>query len=138
MCIVLDMMSRSALETRRILLVDGDAKARAKVAAILVGAGFDVVDPGSGPEALSVLANQHFDVLVTEVLLPEVDGVEIVQAVRKAQPRCRIVAISGGSARMPAAIGLRRAEAFGADVVLYKPFGRAELLAAVGGAAPAP
>ncbi|MBL8838847.1 MAG: response regulator [Alphaproteobacteria bacterium] len=123
---------------RRALIVDDDPDVRDTIAAMLMAAGYDVVDPGSAAAALSFIASQPFDVVITDVLMPEVDGVAIVQAVRKVGPRCRVIAISGGSSGMPAAIGLRLTEAFGADAVLYKPFSRAELLAAVNGQAPAP
>ena len=132
------MTNPPAPKTVRVLLVDEDPDVRPAIAAMLTAAGYDVVDLGSGVAALSLFATAHFDVVIADMLMSDVDGVEIVQAVRKASPRCRIIAISGGSARMPAAVGLRRAEAFGADVVLYKPFARAELLAAVGGLAPPP
>ena len=131
-------MSPAQSRNPRVLIVDDEPDIREVIGSMLLAAGYDVVEQESGAAALSAVNGGGFDVVITDVLMPDVDGVAIVQAVRRKEPNCRVIAISGGSSRMPAAVGLRLTEAFGADAVLYKPFSRAELLAAVNGQPPAP
>ncbi len=76
---------------------------------------------------MAAVNTENYDLAITDVVMPETDGVEIVRAIRAGRPNCPIIAISGGSPRMPADFGLRLTEAFGADAVLYKPFSIKEL-----------
>ena len=115
------------------LVIDDEPDVRDLLAEMLEAAGFEVVAPATSSLALKEIAGRRFDVVVTDVLMPDVDGIEVIRAARKANPGCRVVAISGGSDRLPAPVGLRLTEAFGADAVLYKPFARKELLAAIEG-----
>jgi len=77
-----------------------------------------------------MLAKDSFDLLVTDILMPEVDGIELLTAVRKMHERLPVVAISGGGT-MPASLALSLSTSLGADAVLFKPFFTDELLDAV-------
>ncbi|MBL8835149.1 MAG: response regulator [Alphaproteobacteria bacterium] len=115
----------------RVLVIDDDEDVREMLALMVGSAGHEVVAPRVGPGLRPVVAAGQYDVVVTDVLMPELDGIEVIKLVRAARPACPIIAISGGSPRMPASVGLKLTEAFGANVVLYKPFERDELIEAI-------
>ena len=117
----------------KVLVVDDDAAMRKMLGKMLTLAGHEAVEVPPGAEALTAVGAADYDVLLTDVIMPEVDGVELVRAARKGNPACSIIAISGGSNRLPASVGLKLTEAFGADAVLYKPFTQADLLKALDG-----
>ena len=124
----------------RILIIDDDDDVRATLALMVRSAGHEVNAPATGPDLRSIVEAAQYDVVVTDVLMPDLDGIEIIKLARAAKSHCPIIAISGGSPRMPASVGLKLTEAFGANVVLYKPFEKDELIEAiaqVAGARPA-
>jgi CheY-like chemotaxis protein len=91
--------------------------------------GFNVVTAANGVEALALFDALHFDVVVTDIFMPEEDGIELIQDVRAREPRFPIVAISGGSLRHLKALGI--ASSLGADALLEKPCDAGELVAAI-------
>lgn len=115
----------------RILIIDDDKDVRETLGMIVRSAGHEVSTPTTGPGLRQIVAAGQYDVVVTDVLMPELDGIEVIKLVRAAKPQCPIIAISGGSPRMPASVSLKLTEAFGADVVLYKPFAKGELIEAI-------
>lgn len=115
----------------RILIIDDDDDVRATLALMVRSAGHEVIAPETGPGLRSIVETGQYDVVVTDVLMPDLDGIEIIKLARAAQSHCPIIAISGGSPRMPASVGLKLTEAFGANVVLYKPFEKGELIEAI-------
>ena len=115
----------------RVLVVDDDDDVRSMLVEMLASAGFEARAAATGLAALDEARAADCDVLVTDLLMPDADGLDVIKAARQASNPPAIVAISGGSPRLPASIGLRLCEAFGADRVLYKPFSKAELVEAV-------
>ncbi len=115
---------------RTILLVDDDEPVREVVRTTLERAGHQVESVGDGAAASRVLELRAFDVLVTDLLMPERDGIELIREVRRRYPRLGIVAISGGG-RIHGAEYLSMAKGMGAGVVLQKPFLPEEVCAAV-------
>jgi len=108
-----------------ILVIDDDAKLRTVLAIVIREAGHEVALAGDGKEALAEMArrpaDRPVDVVVTDIMMPEADGVEVIMACRRAFPAARIIAMSGGPS-----IGdmdfLRVAEKLGAAATLAKPF----------------
>jgi CheY-like chemotaxis protein len=95
---------------------------------------------GDAADALEELRRSSADVVITDVIMPKIDGVEAIRSIRKEFPSVRIIAISGGgnfgiTAYRPTAITtsayLAAAERAGAHVVLTKPFESKDLLQAV-------
>jgi len=97
---------------------------------MLERAGHTVESTGSGREAIDRYQSGEVDLLVTDLIMPEMDGLEIIQEVRRKDPGARILAISGGG-RVQAEEYLSVARKFGAVEVLPKPFASQDLKAAV-------
>jgi DNA-binding response OmpR family regulator len=68
---------------RRILIVDDDAQVRAMVRTVLQRAGFDVTTARDGREAISLLAAADYDVVLLDVIMPGLDGLDVVDELRK-------------------------------------------------------
>jgi CheY-like chemotaxis protein len=66
--------------------------------------------------------------VITDILMPDGDGIEVIRALKKAQPHVRIIAVSGGGRHLEASECLKLASGLGAHGVLRKPFRREELL----------
>ncbi len=114
----------------RVLVIEDNDDFRDTLAAMLRSAGHDVQCAGNGREALDMLASPAYDLLITDILMPEVDGIELLTAMRKMPSRLPVVAISGGGS-MPASLALSLSTSLGASAVLFKPFHTQELLEAV-------
>ncbi|MDO8543766.1 MAG: response regulator [Opitutaceae bacterium] len=116
-----------------ILIVDDDDSARTVFAVVLERAGHIVTQTGDGRQALALLRSQPFDVVLTDVIMPDIDGLEIVTAAKALNPRPRVVAMSGGSKYLGADFCLKLAGAMSGGTTLTKPFSTDELIAAVEG-----
>jgi len=103
------------------LVVDDDRLTRTITVHLLGRDGRIVTEACNGREALRMLAvDTEIDTLVTDVLMPEMDGLELIQAARKLRPGLRIVAISGGGKRVKLDL-LPAARSLGADASFQKP-----------------
>jgi DNA-binding NtrC family response regulator len=114
-----------------ILVVDDDDSVLTVVEACLRGAGYDVASASGRDSVLRMLAAKHFDLVITDVLMPEFDGTEVVTAAKTHQPAASIMAMSGGGPYLTAEFCLKMAKALGAGGPLIKPFHLDELLLAV-------
>lgn len=103
-----------------VLLVDDDASLRTSLARGLGKAGLRIEEAEDGRQALAKLRASHFDWIVTDIVMPEVEGLELVSAARKVQPHLKIIAMSGGGAGAGGDY-LRVARHFGATHVCAKP-----------------
>ena len=116
----------------RILVVDDDARLTAVLRDILTQAGHEVQTAYNGEEACKAFRRLPVDLLITDMLMPEKEGIETITSLRRVCPGLRIIAISGGGQESPT-FYLEMAREFGADVTLQKPFSKAQLLQAVEG-----
>lgn len=114
----------------RILLVEDNDHLRVALCRMLEQAGYIVSEAENGEVALDILALGHFDLVVTDLLMPEKEGIETIAAVRRQNPEMPIIAISGGGCLEPQAY-LDAAVEFGADAALAKPFGKEPFLATI-------
>jgi DNA-binding NtrC family response regulator len=108
----------------RILLVDDDDAVRDMMHEALTSKGFEVVAAECVPEALNYIATESFDVLITDLHMPEPgDGFTVVNAMRHSQPQALTVLVSG----YPDVQGAMAAILLEVDEVLVKPFEIAHL-----------
>lgn len=91
----------------------------------------------SGREAVQFLRSQHADVVITDILMPDGDGLEVIAEMRRMQSTARILAISGGGSHLEASDCLKFAKGLGAHGLLMKPFNRRQLVEALEAVLPA-
>lgn len=113
-----------------ILLVDDEPLLRQNLSKFLKVLGHDVLVAGNGREAMSVIEGSSVDLVVTDVNMPDMDGLELLNALRGRTPPLPIVVMSGGG-RFDKAMLLQSAKVLGAVVILAKPFSLADLKSAV-------
>jgi CheY-like chemotaxis protein len=117
----------------KILIVDDSPDVRLSFRFMLELDDFQVIEAGSGAEALACLARERFDVALIDMYMPQINGLDIVRAVRgKAPPRPALIAMSGAPNRGYES-ALDAARALGADAALVKPFSRIELVQTIRG-----
>lgn len=114
-----------------ILLVEDSPEVSLSVREILSAAGHTVEDAASGKEALTRLKGSRFDAIVSDIWMPEMDGIALLKEIRGAGNTIPVVVISGGAPNAPLTYTAPLAATFGANAVVYKPFERAELLKAI-------
>jgi len=114
-----------------ILLVEDSPEVSLSVREILASAGHTVEDAASGKEALKKLKASRFDAIVSDIWMPEMDGIALLKEIRGAGNEIAVVVISGGAPNAPLTYTAPLAATFGANAVVYKPFERAELLKAI-------
>jgi CheY-like chemotaxis protein len=117
----------------RILLIDDDDSFRKMLRITLTGMGHVVLEARNGREGLAIPPHIQADVVLTDIIMPEKEGLETIIAMRHTRPGARIVAMSGGG-RGTATDYLMLAQKLGASAILAKPFSDDELTAALGGA----
>ena len=110
-----------------ILIVDDDEAVRGLFEQTLAGAGYEVHSASDGREAMRMVAKRPFDLVLTDLIMPEQEGIETIRQLHRDYPALRIVAISGAMD----AVYLKTAELLGAHVALRKPVGVQELLRTV-------
>jgi CheY-like chemotaxis protein len=115
----------------RILLVEDNREFRSMLRDLLRAAGHEVTEAENGRVAIACLGSARYDLLVTDVLLPEADGTEVIKVAATLHEDMPIIAMSGGGRELPAVVALALTEAVGAHRALFKPFRDTELLAAV-------
>jgi len=115
---------------KSILLIDDDDLSRGAVQKMLERAGYIVSSTGDGRDALEQYRSNPTSLVITDLIMPEIDGLEVIQELRRINPSVRVLAISGGG-RVEAEEYLSVARKFGAVEVLPKPFTGQELKKAV-------
>ena len=119
-----------------ILVVDDEVEVGEAIRRVLTAAGFKVTVVTNADAGLRAVDEQPPDIVVTDVIMPKIHGLELVKILRRRYPRIRVIAISGGAqSYKPDAISthayLAAAREAGAQEILTKPFDVSELLAAV-------
>jgi CheY-like chemotaxis protein len=122
----------------RILLVDDVAAVRMAIGMILARAGYSVESACDGNAALSLVVRRPPDAVLTDLWMPEMDGLGLIRALRAMFPAVAIIAMSGGSHRYSQESSLDYARRSGVTRLLMKPISKPDLLAAIVGALDAP
>jgi two-component system chemotaxis response regulator CheY len=113
-----------------ILLVDDDALLREALHKTLVRAGYEVEDASGGTEALKMFRRQPHDLVITDIVMVDGEGLDMIRALRKLDPHVKIIAMSGGGLGKSGDY-LDLADKFGATMVLAKPFSGEKVLEVV-------
>ena len=111
----------------RILVIEDNADLRDYLRLALRGEGYEVLTARNGKEALGMIDGQGLDAVVTDLFMPEMDGIETISALRRKLPDVKVIAISG----RPGVDYLTVAKELGVARTLRKPFEIDELLSAL-------
>ncbi|GGD95901.1 response regulator [Tsuneonella deserti] len=114
MCYALGM---NELPPIRILLAEDEDAMRTYLARALENAGYEVVSVDRGTDALPLLEDQHFDLLLSDIVMPEMDGIELAQRCNEVSPSTKVMFITGF-----AAVTLKASREQPRAKVLSKPF----------------
>jgi len=115
---------------KRILVIDDDDTLRAMLRRLLCSAGYEVAVAEDGMEASRIQQARPFDLIMTDLVMPEKEGIEVIMEFRKKYPSTKIIAVSGGGRIHPDQY-LELARSLGAKRTFAKPFKANEILAAI-------
>lgn len=113
-----------------ILVIDDEPLVCEMLQEILLGAGHAVTCAADGRDAQKKMRGKSMDLILTDIFMPEKDGLETIEAFRRSHPEVKIIAISGGSPIRESDV-LAWAARLGAAYTFQKPVDQRELLAAV-------
>lgn len=111
----------------RVLVVDDDATIRQLLVALLEEIKCDVISASNGVSGMELFALHELDLVVTDIIMPGMEGLELVRNLKKIKPTIKIIAMSAyrGSGKLDY---LKHARAFGVDQTFQKPFDAHEFL----------
>lgn len=113
-----------------ILLVEDDIELREMLRIALVRKEYVVLEAENGREALIHFKPGITDLVITDLIMPEEDGLKVLMKIREMKPGIKVIAISGGGKAGPGSY-LNLAKALGADVIFSKPFSINDLTAKI-------
>jgi len=114
-----------------IFVIDDNESVRGFLRAVLEEQGHAVMEAGQGRAALQRLRESAVDLVLTDIYMPDCDGLEVIMTLRREFPAIRIVAISGGSGERNLLVAARQ---LGAEAVIEKPINVDNLLKIVAAA----
>lgn len=113
-----------------ILIVEDDSELREMLALSLTRRKYTVIEAVNGKDAIVRFKPSITDLVVTDLIMPEEDGLKVIMKLRELKPALKVIAISGGGKAGPGSY-LNLARALGADAVYSKPFSINELVARI-------
>lgn len=118
---MLQALRKQEMFAKRILVIDDDREVRNTICENLRECGYEVLDAGNGAIGLELIEKIGLpDMVITDIIMPEKEGLEIIMEIRKKHPNVRVIAISGG-ARTQVGDFLEMAKKLGADASFPKP-----------------
>jgi len=114
----------------RILLIDDDRELRWTLRLMLEEVGHEVLEAADGVAGVELQSRMEPELIITDIIMPEKEGIETILDLRRRDPNARIIAISGGGRLTPKDF-LSAARRLGARCTLKKPFRREQLLEAI-------
>ena len=115
---------------RRILIIDDDHHILLMVKKMLERAGFEVDLASNGNEGLDLFKKTPVDLVITDIIMPEKEGLETIREMKRLRSDLKIIAMSGGG-KISADNYLNTAKIFGASRVMGKPFSQKQMVSAV-------
>ena len=114
----------------RVLVIDDEEQVRTLIREVLEGAGHEVMEAGNGREAMKLFEANPTSVVITDLVMPEQDGLETIRELRRRFPAVKIIAVSGAQQKLNLDL-LYVAEKLGALRTMEKPFEIRKLVALV-------
>lgn len=111
----------------RILIIDDDMQIREMLRQMLEFEGYKIQEAANGKEALKMQSQNPADLVITDLIMPEKEGIETIREMRKMFPDVKIIAMSGGGVVGPESY-LKIAKSLGAQKTFVKPIERKILL----------
>ncbi len=125
---------------KRILIVDDESEIRDVLAKVLKREHYEVDLASDGEAGIEIFRSTPADLVITDIIMPGMDGINLIKEIRQISPAVKIIAVSGGGNMAPLEYApdaimtnayLAAAEKIGADVHFTKPIERKELLQAI-------
>ncbi|NJD90948.1 MAG: response regulator [Geobacter sp.] len=116
---------------KSILVIDDDAQFNKMLCLMLTEAGYAVFSAENGDTGMKIFRQETPDLVITDIYMPEKEGLETILELRTVNPEIKILVISGGLAQMGMSETFILAETFGASAVLAKPFDMNTILSTV-------
>jgi len=113
-----------------VLIVEDDKDLREMITISLTRRKFTVIEAGNGKEAIVHFKPSITDLVVTDLIMPEEDGLKVIMKLKEIKPSLKVIAISGGGKVGPGSY-LNLAKALGADAIFSKPFSINDLIAKI-------
>jgi len=114
----------------KIMVIDDDAEIRETLVDLFIARGYQAQGASNGKAALEMMATDRPEVMITDIIMPEKDGIQLIAEVRKKYGEIPIIAMSGGG-RIPASVYLAHVSSLGEIATLEKPFKVSTLMQAV-------
>ncbi len=111
-----------------ILLVEDEELLRAGVQEVLEIQGYNVISAPDGEQALACLAAQTIDLIITDLVMPKMDGVDFVKQLRTIKPDLPVIVVSGSTRNIMQRYGIDSIQVPGANASLPKPFKSVDLI----------
>ena len=115
---------------RRILIIDDDHHILLMIKKMLERSGFEVNLASNGNEGLELFNKMPVDLVITDIIMPEKEGLETIREMKRLCPDLKIIAMSGGG-KVSADNYLNTAKIFGASKIMAKPFSQKQMVSAV-------
>ena len=115
---------------QKILIIEDDHHILLMMKKMLGNKGFEIILASNGNEGLEMFKKNKFDLVITDIIMPEKEGLETIREMKRMRPDLKIIAMSGGG-KISADNYLETAKIFGASKLLSKPFSRQQLVTAV-------
>ena len=113
-----------------ILIVEDDNEMREMLKIALIRRKYTIIEAGNGKEAITRFKPSITDLVITDLIMPEDDGLKVIMTLRQLKPSIKIIAISGGGKAGPGNY-LNLAKALGADATYSKPFSINDLIVTI-------
>jgi len=118
------------MKGKRNLLIDDEEQFRSMLGERLEAEGYEVVGAKDGRQGLKLFRDDSYDLVITDIIMPEKEGMELIMELRQEYPEVKIIAVSGGKWSATDSL-LFMARKFGAQEVFAKPFDWDEFMEAV-------
>jgi DNA-binding NtrC family response regulator len=122
-------MNAGSWRLKRVLVIDDEPEVLQAIAEVLRLSGFEVLTCPSGNGASELISEHSIDLLITDLVMPEEDGIQLIRRVKKAHPQLKVIAMSG----VFGVEVLEAARRLGASATLAKPMRVTELLDCIRG-----